>query len=428
MAQRSATLGFFLLLSTAVACDTAGEHDGCVDGVDPSECPRSLFPAQQAWMQNVAGLLRRGEDGVAGALVRVTSAEGSSTNFTAGTSTDEVGAYRVLDWVPSVYDLSFVIPNGPDRRSDVFVLRGVSYRYLEPQLDVAGRSLPRSWIGHVQVQLDAPLAEGHSVLFLAAGDGVYGVTGDLQKGLDVHTAKYEQRATIRAVEYDAAKGLISASAYGKADVISDAGTASSVTLHLEPITANVTPEFSIDLPPGFVPGAVEIRVASSRTSDALLASIPWGQSMTLPLVPDQGYTYHLRATRADGAVSDSGEVYFDPAKPALVSLPAPPEPLAPEDGATFGAGDPISSRSDRGILENVFEPQTAGAPALRVVTTKLDTTLPDLHALNVEKGVGSYTWTVRRYSTMTVVENVWGADARRYRPVAISAPRTLILR
>lgn len=429
MARHGATLGLLLLLSTAVACDTAGEHEGCADGTDPSACARSTFPAQDTKARDVSGIVRRGEDGVPAALVRVAPAVNSidTGSFTTTVSTDAVGLYRARGRVSSLYDLSFVLPGGPDGRPDVMVFRGVAYRYFEPQLDVSGRSLPRSWAGHVNVHLDAPLAEGHTLLFLAFGDGVYGVTGDLQTGLDVHTARFEQNATIRAVEYDAAKGLISASAYGHADVISDAGTAAAVTLHLDPITETKTPVFTIDLPPGFVPGAVDIRLGSSRTSDALLVSIPWGQSMAVPIVPEQGYTYHLRATRADGAISDSGETNFDLAKTTLISLPAPPEPLLPEAGSTVTGGDPLSALGT-GILEYVFEPQTAGAPPMHVVGTSAQTVIPDLRALAVEKVVGDYTWTVRRFPTMTAVENMWGADARRYRPVAISAPRSFSLR
>ena len=54
MARHGATLGLLLLLSTAVACDTAGEHEGCADGTDPSACARSTFPAQDTKARDVA--------------------------------------------------------------------------------------------------------------------------------------------------------------------------------------------------------------------------------------------------------------------------------------------------------------------------------------------------------------------------------------
>ena len=103
------------------------------------------------------------------------------------------------------------------------------------------------------------------------------------------------------------------------------------------------------------------------------------------------------------------------------------QPLLPEAGSTVTGGDPLSALGT-GILEYVFEPQTAGAPPMHVVGTSAQTVIPDLRALAVEKVVGDYTWTVRRFPTMTAVENMWGADARRYRPVAISAPRSFSLR
>ena len=101
--------------------------------------------------------------------------------------------------------------------------------------------------------------------------------------------------------------------------------------------------------------------------------------------------------------------------------------MTPAEGATIEAGQTVSAVG-RGILEHVFEPATPGAPAVRIVGTSMDTTLPDLEALAVDKGTGNYTWTVRRFSTMTAPDNIWGADARRYRPVAISAPRQLVFR
>jgi hypothetical protein len=419
-----------LLLSAVVACDTAGENEGCDDGTDPSKCPRSIYSIQDPNAYNALGVVRRGEDGVAGARVTIAPAAvvaPTSSTFTGTVTTNAIGFYLLQGPVAWLYDLSFVLPGGQDGRTDVFVLRDVAYRYFEPQLDVSARALPRSWTGHVQVQLDTPLAEGHTLLFLAAGDGVFGVTGDLAKGLDVYTSRFEQTANIRAVEYDAAKGLTSATAYGKGDVISSASRAAILSLHLDPIKESAAPTFTIDLPPGFVPGAVDVRFNSSRTSDALLASLPWGQTATLPIIPDQSYTYRVRATRADGAVSDSGEQNFDLRKETPISLPAPPELVVPAEGATVEAGQTVSAVGS-GILEHLFEPATAGAPALRMVGTSMDTTLPDLKALAVENGTGNYTWTVRRFSTMTAVENMWGADARRYRPVAISAPRAVILR
>lgn len=415
MAQRSATLGL-LLLSALVACDTAG---------DP--LPSSTFPAQDFRAHDVFGILRRGEDGVQGAAVHVGPSSAPDT-FTTSVATDAVGFYRATGAISWLYDLSFVLPGGSDGRTDVFVVRSLASRYYEPQFELSGRVLPRAWTGHVQVHLEKPLETGHTLLFLASGDGVYGVTGDLENGLDVHTSRYEQSANIRAVEYDPAKGLVSASAYGKADVIVAGSRPASVTLHLDPFTDSAEPGFTIDLPPGFVPGSVDIRFNSSRTSDALMISIPWGQAAKLPVVPDQGYTYQLRAMRADGAVSDSGEQNFDVrSKDTHISLPAPPDVFLPADGATIEKGQTISAVGT-GVIEHLFEPQAPGAPSLRIVGTSRDTTLPDLTALAVDKGIGPYTWTVRRFPNVPAVENLSGTDARRYRPMAISAPRALVLR
>ena len=108
-----------------------------------------------------------------------------------------------------------------------------------------------------------------------------------------------------------------------------------------------------------------------------------GQTAPVPYIADLGYTYQLRATRADGAISDSGEQNFDIHKETAIALPAPPDPVTPAEGATIEAGQTVSAVG-RGILEHVFEPATPGAPAVRIVGTSMDTTLPDLEALAVD--------------------------------------------
>jgi hypothetical protein len=437
VAQSSATLLFLaLLIPAVVACDTASENEGCTDpvhpgqpGKDPSNCARSNFQDGDLRSRDVTGIVRRGEDGVPSASVHVSQTQGSPGDdiATSGDAlTDTIGFFRVPGSITTLYDLSFVLPNGPGGRKDVMILRGESARYTEPQLEVPGRTLPRSWSGHVDVRFDAPIKDGDAVLFLAQGDGVWGVTGDINAGLEVHTVKYVQSANIRAIEYDPAQGLISANAYGKSDVISDAGSPKAIIFHLDPITKSVVPQLSYQVPPGFTPGAVDIRVGLNRTSDALIASIPFDTNMTLPIIPDNAYTYQLKAKDVSGAIIDSGETGFDILKPATISLPLPPTILAPVN-TTIVAGD-VLSVVGAGVLEHVFEPTTPGNPSLRIIVKGTDTTLPDLASLGVTNSTGVYSWSVRSFPTMTAVENIFGADARRYKAVGTSPPRSVLLR
>lgn len=426
-----------LLVCALGACNTASENEGCVDpndpskpGPDTSQCVRSTFPAQNFRAREVSGIVRRGEDPVVGAGVRIRpSALISSEGGPLDTNTDVAGFYRVPGAVASLYDISFKLPNGQNGRDDILLYRGVAGRYLEPQLDVPVRGFARSWIGKVDVRFDVPVPAGHAVLFLANGTGVAGVTGDSEKGLEVYTASYTSTATLHAIEYEVAAGLVSASAYAKADVVCDAGTVKVVTLHLDPIPEKrATPKFELDAPPGFVPGPVEVRINVGRSNDAPLVSIPWGSEVSLPPIPNVGFNYLLRATRADGAVSDSGESGFDIYGTTKIKLVAPPDVVGPASGATFGAGELLLAGGP-GVIEHVFEPELATGASLHIVLRNgPDTPLADARAIGVSTLTGAYTWTVRSYSTLPFVENVVGVDARRFRPVGISAPRQVILR
>lgn len=434
---RAALLPLVVLVASFVACDSASENEGCVDPNDPSKpgsnpanCPRSVFPAQDFRARDVAGVVRRGEDPVVGAGVRVTPAIGSPAS-PVDTNTDVAGFFR-SGAAPSLYDLTFKLPNGANGRDDLLVYRGVANRYLEPQLDLPTRTLGRSWIGKVDVRFDVPLPAGQAVLFLAGGDGVLGVTGDPSTGLAVHTASFTKKATLHAIAYDASVGPSSASAYGQAEVISDAGTVKVVTFHLDPIAGERrSPTFELEsIPPGFVPQSIEIRISASRSSDAVLVSIPWGTPASIAPIPNMLFSHELRATRADGAVSDSGQTVFDVAstKPNRLTLVAPPDVTGPEPGATIGAGEMVRA-SGPGVIEHVFEPTTAGAAALNIVLRNgLETPIPDASAVGVSTLNGTYTWTVRSYPSLAFVEAVWGPDGRRYRPFAVSAPRTIVLR
>lgn len=438
MAQASTTLLLVFLSAAAVACDTASAFEGCVDpkdptkkGTDPHACPQSNFTEQDFRAREISGTARRGEDGVAGAQIHVSPSailETDADALTTDVAANLLGFYRVTGNIASRYDLLIKMPNGVNGRDDVMQYLGCAQRAFEPQLEVAGRTLPRSWSGHVDVRFDAAIESDHAVLFLASGTNVFGVTGDLSTGLSVHTLDFTETATIHAVEYDPAKGLISASKYGKADVLSDAANAKVVTIHLDPITGSATPKFTLTAPPGFTPTTVDVRIGATRTSDALLASIPFGQLTTIPIVPNLGYTYELSAKRDDGALSDSGETFLDVNATTAVTLIEPPTVTSPGELAQLTKGDVLAA-SGTGVLEHVFEPLVNGNAGIRIlVANASQAVVPDLGIVNEQKLTGQYVWTVRRFSNATYVEQIGGADARRFRPSATSPRRTIYMR
>jgi hypothetical protein len=257
---------------------------------------------------------------------------------------------------------------------------------------------------------------------------VYGVTGDLATGLSVLTNEYTGPAIVHAIAYESAGGLKTAMAYGRAEVIVGGGRTRLVTMELLPIERFGKPQFEVKAPPGFAAAAVDIYLGFSTTSGALYASVPLGQTMTLPLVPGAGYTYRVVATSAAGAVSDTGESGFDLLRedPIEIELPDVPSVLFPVDGETRGVGDSLLVDGE-GVFEHVLTP-TEGKTTLRIVTAQRETTLPDLAVLGAAPAIGSYTWTVRTFPMARFADDLSGTLARRFRPMGASAPRTLVLR
>ncbi|HVJ88372.1 MAG TPA: hypothetical protein VM580_01125, partial [Labilithrix sp.] len=289
--------------------------------------------------REVSGTVRRGEMGVAAALVRAEPWDGFShaAGSAVSTLTDETGFFGGLRPLPLRYDLSVKLGD------DVLVYRGLAGRYFDPWIEDPSFPYPRAWPGRLNVLLAAPLPENHSVAFYASGDGVYGVTGDLATGLSVLTNEYTGPAIVHAIAYESAGGLKTAMAYGRAEVIVGGGRTRLVTMELLPIERFGKPQFEVKAPPGFAAAAVDIYLGFSTTSGALYASVPLGQTMTLPLVPGAGYTYRVVATSAAGAVSDTGESGFDLLRedPIEIELPDVPSVLFPVDGETRGVGDSL---------------------------------------------------------------------------------------
>jgi hypothetical protein len=428
------TLSLLLCTAALVGCDSSSEWEGCVYSDDPGaspgsrrdECPTSLFASEDYRARDVAGVVRRGEDLVEGAVVRLESTAGFRTGEVTApvvAVTDSVGFFGPLRPIAFRYDASIKLDQSG---AALLFYRGVAGRYFEPGIE-GPHTFTHAWTSRLDVMVDRAVPEGRSLAFFVTGDGVYTVTGDIATGLSVMAREYSMPAALHAVEYETARGFEGATAYGKADVTVDAGKMSFVSIALQPITEAVEPKFSVTAPAGVAPPALEIRLNFfSRTSDAHLATIPAGSSRRLPLVPNAAYTY--RATSVtDGAVSDTGEVSLDPRAPLTkVELPAAPVAASPLDGESRAVGESLIVNG-KGVFEHLLVPQ-GGGPTMRIITAQHETTLPDGKPLGAQAAVGAYTWTVRNYPTARWAEDIGWLDARRYRPMGVSKPRTLILR
>ena len=276
------------------------------------------------------------------------------------------------------------------------------------------------------MRLDRAVPAGHSVAFFASGDGVYGVTGDLESGLSVLGRAYSMDATLHVVEFETAGGFEKATAYGTSVVPVDAGVARLATIALQPIPLFVEPKLTAKAPAGFAPSTIDVHFGYTRTSEALLVSMPVGSSRRLPIIPNAIYTYRVTAT-TDGVVSDTGEHGFDAFLPLTeIELPAPPIVASPLEGEARGAGETLLVDGD-GVFEHVLVPQ-AGGPTMRIVTRQHEAALPDVAVLGSTPAVGPYTWTVRSYPTARFAEELGWLDSRRYRPMTVSRPRSIVLR
>ncbi len=433
MPTRAGIFALSIVTLALAACDSV--HEDCAPSSNPSAapgahrdaCPRSEFKAEDLRAREVGGVVRRGEDVVPGAHVRVESSAGfvsGQAAAPASTVTDAVGFFYGLRPVALRYDL-FARLDRIGGEPDVMVFRGLGNRYIEPALE-GPRTFARAWSSHIEPRFTRPIPPGHSVAYFASGDGVYAVSGDETRGLTFLTREFELRGVLHAIEYETAGGLEKATAYGRADVVLSATLTRQAAIAFAPIERTAEPKFETFGPPGFAASAVQIRLGFTRTSDAILATIPLGTSRPLPLVPDAGYTYQVVAANG-GVVSDTGETIFDPRTPlTTVVLPPPPVVSMPLEGETRKIGETLLVDGD-GVFEHVLEPEGAG-PSIRIITGQREAVLPDVGVLGVPEALGGYRWTVRSYPSAHFAEELGGLDARRYRPMSTSVPRRIVLR
>lgn len=412
-----------------VGCDSSTVFDDCID--DPAaapgsrrmSCRSSVFNAEDLRAREVVGVVRRGEDLVPGAIVRVDPSPGfagASSAAAVSTITDAAGFFGGLRPIALRYDLSTRLGD------DFLYYRGLAGRYVEPSLE-GPRTFARAYSARVDLRLDRAIPEGHSVAFFASGDGVLSVSGDLATGLSVLQRKYTTTTTIHVLEYETSGGFEKATAYAKADLVLDAGLPRIASASLQPIPFFVEPKLVVSAPPGLAPSAVEIRFGFTRTSDGILTTVPVGATPKIPIIPNAAYTYRARAT-LDGAVSDTGEIGFDVLLPETeVELPELPSAASPLEGEARGPGETLLVGGGEGVFEHVIEPE-GGGRTMRIITRQRETTLPDVTVLGGALAAGPYTWTIRSYPTARFTEELSGLDSRRYRPMGVAKPRSIVLR
>jgi hypothetical protein len=422
--RRQAALIFLVLGAAVSACNSSHEFDGCDYAENPTgvsrvdKCPKSIFePGTIPW-RDINGVIWQGDNGVAGAVIAVDTRTGAP----AQTISSANGYFGPIKDVAVNYDLTARVGK------DVIAIRGMTTRYPAPSLDLPAHAPAAAWVKRINLQLAAPLPEGHAVAFFVTGGNSYGAVGDLEHGVSIVDKDYAGGVTIHAVEYEKGKDLSTASAYGKADAFVSAATPQLVSLRLDPITSFPETLVTASLPPGMSADTAEITINYSRSSSAVLTTMKLGEKRKLPLIPNVGsYAYRIRASSPDGATSDSGQQFLNVYAPETkAELVAPPVVDSPADGASMAVTDPLGAHAP-GILEHVLVAE-GGSPSIHVVAMNQSVRLPSFAAVGADVPHGKYTWVVRSFPKLDAVDQVGGQDARRYDPIGISAPRTIVFR
>lgn len=427
--MRRLTLGIALTMAV-LGCDSS-EFDGCSDaalepGANVERCPRSIFGVRKDGERafEVAGVVRRGENPVAGAVVHIAPSSPALPGAAVTTSTNEAGLFGLIPAVALRYDLITRM----DR--DVIAMHNLAYRNVQPTLEVDSAGPPRfdrAFRVPVEVRLLRPVAPGRAIALFADGEHTLGVTGNVTDGVSILLDEYASAFKLHVVVYEAGSDLASATDYGAFEGFGTANDKIFAQVPLDALLPANYGEVTVQpvLPEGFTVTSITARVGYSRTSYAPLTTLEPGVKKRVAALPFAQYSsYRVVARRADGASITSGEIGFDlfartPQKPELdVSIPAGlgPAILAPGDEL---AGD------GKGVLEHVFEGE---GRSLRVITTAGAFRLPDLTRLGLPAPFGPYTWRVRSYEDVPFAEYLGGIEPRRYRTVGISPARSIVFR
>jgi len=409
-----------------VGCDS--ELDTCAFGAPPGAsrdvCLASTFQVDTPRYLEIAGVVRRGENGVPGAVLRVAPfVRGAGPTPSARVVANPAGEFGPIPFVPFRYELWARL----DR--DVVAVRDLGYRYFEPTLETETATFDRAWSIPVQVTLSRPLAPQRTVTFFVSGERTYSVSGSLEQGLVVRARDFSAAFTLHAIEHEAGADLATATAYARVDGHGSANGRALVTMDLAPLDPKLTGEVTLQpvVPAGFRPGPVAIEVAYSATSRGPLTTVLPGVSKRVPFLPFVfTISYRATATADDGATLVGALTAFSPLaeKNEVVLLAGTHTVISPASGAVLSPSDPlVVSGSD--VLEHVLDGE---GRTIRILGRGGETTVPELEQLGLPAPKGEYVWRVRSYPKASFVESLNGPNGRTFQPVAISAPRRLTFR
>jgi hypothetical protein len=404
---------------------------GCDSG--PTLTPLSEFPDEDPYARQIEGRVLYGTEAVP-AVVHIDASPGFANDArlaavpdpTWTTSTDPGLKFHIQS-APFRYDLSL----RTDRELALF--QALSVRFFDaplgPQAEVGG------FHARVAVAVDPPPRPGNALAFFVSGADARDVSGDASSLL-VTFAGYDTAVTLHVVEYPVSAGLAGAVNEGRAVIAVRDGGAIAVGVHLLPVTTSSSVTFVAAPLAGFTLSAFDVAMdLGVRTSANVVGHGTVGAPFAIAIVPGARYSVHARATR-EGASSDTGRQYFDPAvKSVTLSLEAPLSAEAPIDDTappptgdvTLGVGDVLAARVKSGVVEHVLVP-SGGGRTLRVMTEARATTLPDFGALAAGTLAGRYAWSIRHYPSLKRIDDLRGPDARAVPPTSVTAERTIVVR
>jgi hypothetical protein len=335
-----------------------------------------------------------------------------------------------------VYDLSLT----HDR--DLYVFHGLVNRAFDPPFAV--EAPVTGFHARVVPTTNPPAPGGNATAYFVSGDEartIAAVTGS-SGTFEATFRHFDSTITLHAVEFVAAKGLISAVAEGKLDVRVRDGIVVNPVIAMTPITAIGAPSFSATPPAGFVLAPLEMELDFGlRTSAAPVTILVPGDMLTFAVPTDSRFFVRARAKSEGGAVSDSGRFLVNPFDKNPLVLPPPISSEAPIDDqavptgegtttepATLSQGGPLAARLTAGIVEHALIPENGSGAIIHVVTGERTTMLPDAGALGLPRPAGRYLWTIKSFPTVLFTDHFSGEDGRVAAPSWTSAPRLIVVK
>jgi hypothetical protein len=418
----------------AAACDSG-----------PEVTPESTFAAEVPESRNLIGRVLAGTESVPGALVRVDVSPGFATDTDLDArsrdvpllprtdTTNGAGAYR-FGFAPISHDLSIRAGR------ELFVVRALGVRVYDAPLGV--EAAPTGFAARMVPTTSPPTKAGNTVVYFVSGKDARTLTSDAGTQ-EVRFRTFESTVTLHALEYVASIGPTAAVAHGQVDVLVRDGLTVTPSVPMELLPATAKPVFEAVPPPGYAVEPLEVEIDFGlRTSAVPIARVAAGVPLEMVIVLGARYAVRGRARSAEGAVSDSGRLLFDPFLPkTTLTLPGPISAEAPIDDdaiatgtatnslgpTTLDANGALAAKLSKGVVEHVLTPESGGGPVIRVVTSSRSTAVPDATAFGLPRPVGRHAWTFQHFPTLPRVDDLAGEDGRVNPASWTSAPRLLVI-